>query len=127
MAATDKGGVPTRQAAARPGTRQRHRQLAERCEAYLATCFDQPLTLESLATDLATTPFHLSRVFSGHCGRSIHQHLLQLRLRAAVDRMLDQPRASLTDLGLELGFATPSHFSNAFRNHFGVAPSRFRA
>lgn len=127
VAATGAERVRTRGLAAQPGTRQRHRRLAERCEAHLATRYDQALTLESLAADLATTPFHLSRVFSAHFGRPIHRHLLQLRLRAAVDRMLDRPGASLTDLGLELGFATPSHFSSAFRQHFGIPPSRFRA
>ena len=127
VAATSAGRVPMRRMAAQPGTRQRHQRLAQRCEAYLATRYDQPLTLESLAAELATTPFHLSRVFTAHGGRSIHQHLLQLRLRAAVDRMLDCPGVTLTDLGLELGFATPSHFSNAFRQHFGIPPSQFRA
>lgn len=125
-AANGAGHVRTRRLAAQPGTRQRHRRLAERCEALLATRYDQPLTLESLAADLATTPFHLSRVFSAHRGRSIHQHLLQLRLRAAVDRMLDRPGLPLTEVGLELGFATPSHFSSAFRKHFGIPPSQFR-
>jgi AraC-like DNA-binding protein len=126
VAATSAGRARTRRLAAQPGTRQRHQRLADHCETYLATRYDQPLTLESLAADLATTPFHLSRVFTAHRGRSIHQHLLQLRLRAAVDRMLDCPGVPLTDLGLELGFATPSHFSSAFRQHFGIPPSQFR-
>ncbi|MGK2924812.1 MAG: helix-turn-helix transcriptional regulator [Lysobacterales bacterium] len=126
VAATSAGRVCTRRMAAQPGTRQRHRRLARRCEVYLTTHYDQPLTLESLAADLATTPFHLSRIFTAHRGHSIHQHLLQLRLRAAVDRMLDRPELPLTDVGIELGFATPSHFSSAFRKHFGISPSQFR-
>jgi len=108
------------------GTLARHRQLANRCEALLTTEFHQALTLECIAHHLATTPFHLSRIFSHQKGQSIHQFLLQLRLRAALDRIVDQPRSSLTDIGLELGFATPSHFSQAFRQHFGVSPRQFR-
>jgi len=49
-----------------------------------------------------------------------------LRLRAAIDRMIDYPKERLTDIGLEFGFATPSHFSQAFHRHFGVTPSQFR-
>lgn len=123
---TGKTKVPCRASVSESGTVLRHRQLAGRCEALLATEYHQPLTLESIAKRLATSPFHLSRVFARHAGKSIHQYLLQLRLRAAVDRMIDSPKDRLTDIGLEFGFATPSHFSQAFHRHFGVTPRQFK-
>jgi AraC-like DNA-binding protein len=112
--------------AARSATGVRHRRLVNRCEELLTTHFHQRLTLESIATQLATTPFHLSRIFSRITGRTIHQQLLELRLRCAVDRMIDAPENRITDVGLDLGFSTPSHFSQAFRKHFGITPRQFR-
>jgi len=123
---TAKGKVRCRGPAQETGTVLRHRQLVARCEALLAAHYHQALTLESIAKRLATSPFHLSRVFTRYAGKSIHQYLLQLRLRAAIDRMIDYPKERLTDIGLEFGFATPSHFSQAFHRHFGVTPSQFR-
>jgi len=119
--------VKRRQFAASPGARARHRRLVRRCEELLSTRAEQALTLESIADELATTPFHLSRVFSCQTGQSIHQYALQLRLRMAMDRIIDHPRQRLTDIGLDAGFATPSHFSQAFRKNFGVTPRQFRA
>jgi AraC-like DNA-binding protein len=112
--------------AARSATGVRHRRLVNRCEELLTTHFHQRLTLESIATQLATTPFHLSRIFSRITGRTIHQQLLELRLRCAVDRMIDAPENRITDVSLDLGFSTPSHFSQAFRKHFGITPRQFR-
>jgi len=41
--------------------------------------------------------------------------------------MIDNPRERLTDIGLDMGFATPSHFSQAFRRNFGFTPREFRS
>lgn len=108
----------------RRATRQRHRQLAADCRELLISDWSRHWKLDELAASIGSTPFHLSRVFKAHIGQSIHQYLLQLRLRHAVDVLLDQPESRLTDLALDTGFATPSHFSRTFHKHFGVPPGR---
>jgi AraC family transcriptional regulator len=108
------------------GTQARHRNLASRCQALLSTNYHEALTLETMAQHLNTTPFHLSRVFSAQSGISIHQYLLQLRLRAAMDRMIESPGSRLTDIAEDLGFSSPSHFSHAFSKRFSMGPRQFR-
>jgi AraC-like DNA-binding protein len=46
-------------------------------------------------------------------------------LRAALD-LLQQSRRPLAELALELGYATHSHFTAAFRRRFGVTPDWLR-
>ncbi len=108
----------------RKTTAERHQDLAAHCRMLLTSRMDQRLTLADLADEIGTTPFHLSRVFKSQTGISIHKYLLQLRLRNAVDLLLEQPRRRLTDLAMDLGFATPSHFAQSFRHHFGMSPGR---
>ena len=48
-----------------------------------------------------------------------------MRLRTALERAAD-PGADLTDLALDLGYSSHSHFTAAFRKAFGVTPSAFR-
>ena len=110
----------------RPGTETRHRRLVADCRALLGCRFTEPLTLQTIATELYTTPFHLSRVFSDHTGSTIHEHLMNLRLRAAVDEMIAAPGRRLTDISFDLGFATPSHFSKRFKDLFDSSPRAFR-
>src|SRR6185312_9723361 len=56
----------------------------------------------------------------------MHQYLLQVRMAVALDR-LSAGATDLSRLALDLGFATHSHFSAAFRQYFDVAPRVARA
>ena len=42
-------------------------------------------------------------------------------------RLLRRTDERITEIGLAVGFATPSHFATAFARRFGVPPSRYRA
>ncbi len=103
-----------------------HRDLARDAQTLLAARFREPWTLDRLATELSTSPFHLSRVFRACTGATIHAYLGRLRLGAALDAIAD-PRRDLSDLAFELGYSSHSHFTYAFRKAFGRPPSRLRA
>jgi AraC-like DNA-binding protein len=53
------------------------------------------------------------------------RELLEARVRVAQRQMLET-NIKLTALALELGFASPQHFSNAFREVTGESPSDWR-
>src|SRR4029078_102206 len=67
----------------------------------------------------------LGRLFRSSTGFSLHGYRNQLRLRAALERIAD-PETRLTALASELGFSCHIHFTAAFRETFGVAPSELR-
>jgi AraC-like DNA-binding protein len=98
------------------------RGLARRVEELLALRFGERWTLAGLAGEAGSSPFHLARAFRRVTGRSIHRHLVRLRLRQALDR-LDEARRDLAGLALDLGFSSHSHFSALFRRTYGVSPS----
>jgi AraC-like DNA-binding protein len=106
-------------------TRRAHAALARETNSLLATCFREALTLDEIASRLFVSPYHLCRVFRRQTGSTIHRHRNDLRLRAALDLVLDG-QTDLGSLALELGFANHSHFSKAFRRHFRAAPSDLR-
>ena len=108
-----------------PTTQAAHRQLANEAAAFLATHFRESIGVACVAAALATSPFHLCRVFKRETGRSLHQHLTQLRLRASLEPVAE-PDTDLAAVGLDHGFATHSHFSAAFNRVFGMTPTQFR-
>jgi len=108
-----------------PNTRSEARQaLAEAVKDELAA-EGGSTPLHELARRLHTSAFHLARVFRSETGFSVHGFRQALRLRSALDR-LSAHRDDLTALALELGFSSHSHFSERFRNEFGVPPSQVR-
>jgi len=110
----------------RSATVRRQRDQVAHCLDIISRRWDQSLMLDALADEVACSTFHLARIFKKFTGQTIHQCLLELRLRNSLDEMLESPERRLTDLSLDSGFATPSHFTQQFRKAFGATPDRIR-
>jgi AraC family transcriptional regulator len=117
-----RGAAPRRH---RQDTLRLRRQWVESVKLLLAERPAANLSLAEIARAVHCSPFHLARLFRASVGSSIHQYRLRLRLALALERLADGP-ANLTDLALDLGFSSHSHFTAAFRRSFGTSPSAFR-
>jgi len=113
--------------APRLGTRtlRAYQDLAEAVKEVLAARPGDSHPLTALARLVGTSPFHLARVFRDRTGLPVHQYLLRLRLALALERLGDGV-ATIGALAVDLGFASHSHFTAAFRRTFGVAPGEVR-
>jgi AraC-like DNA-binding protein len=98
--------------------------LAADAQVLIAGSFTERITLDGLSRTLGVSPFGLCRAFRQATGGTLHQHLTGLRLATALEQ-LPRYRERLTDLALDLGFSSHSHFTQAFRTYFGHAPSVF--
>jgi AraC family transcriptional regulator len=87
---------------------------------------ETPPSLGELAALCGCSPFHVSRAFRETAGVSLRRYIGRLRTRVAAERLAAGAR-DLTSLGLDVGYADHSHFTNSFRREWGVPPSRFRA
>lgn len=110
----------------RKGTLAEHRDRTEAAKSYLASRVGDPVTIDDVARAVHTSPFHLSRIFRQYSGQTLHRYLIQLRLRASLERLADGA-SDLTQLALELGFSSHGHFAETFRREFGRTPSSVRA
>jgi AraC-like DNA-binding protein len=50
--------------------------------------------------------------------------LRELRLESAA-QLLENRTGTVSEVAFAVGFKSPAHFSRAFKEHFGVAPSRY--
>ena len=103
----------------------RHRDLVERAKALLTDTACERLALSEIGQGLGVSEFHLARVFRGGTGLSLHAYRNHLRLRLALERLADRD-TSIADLAYTLGYASHSHFTDSFRDTFGVTPSMVR-
>lgn len=118
-------GRPPRRDGVPADARARHRVLVDAAKARLAAEPGAPHPIEEVAATLGVSASHLAHVFRDDTGVSLHQYLLQMRMSLAVTRLTHSPR-DLSRLALDLGFATHSHFTSAFRRTYGVPPSGVR-
>lgn len=100
------------------------RSLVERAKEVLHCHAHDVLSLDFIADAVGVTPIYLTQVFNKHEGMPLYRYQTRLRLSRA---LLELPTcSSLTNLALDLGFSSHSHFSTIFKSAFGISPSVFR-
>lgn len=85
---------------------------------------DEPLSLTRIGRIVGASPAYLTDLFRRTEGMPIYRYQTRLRLARALNRLAATD--DITDLALELGFSSHSHFSSAFRRTFGLTPSAHR-
>ncbi|WP_049720976.1 AraC family transcriptional regulator [Gilvimarinus polysaccharolyticus] len=86
-------------------------------------CVELPLAEAAGLCDLS--PSYFSRLFKRVFRYSYSEYGIRHRLYSAA-RMLSQAEHSVTDIGYELGFSSPSHFISLFKKQFGVTPKKYQ-
>lgn len=97
------------------------RRVLDAMHAQLADDF----RLAHVARIAGLSEYHFSRLFKRATGLSPSQYFIRLRMRRAQHLLLETDR-SIIDVGLEVGYSSPSHFSQVFRREVGVTPSAYR-
>lgn len=107
-----------------PATRRAHREAVERVKVLVSDRYREPLTLAEIAGETCYSVFHLCRMFKAHTGVSVHRYVNRVRLVAALEILAR--RARVTEAAFQVGFSSPSHFSDAFQKEFRVRPVEVR-
>jgi AraC family transcriptional regulator len=87
--------------------------------------FATPLRVADVAASVGVHPVYLARSFRAHFGCSPAE-LVRLRRFESATRALRETTRSVSQIALENGFASPSHFATGFAKHSGVTPSAYR-
>ncbi|MCX6896764.1 MAG: AraC family transcriptional regulator [Verrucomicrobia bacterium] len=84
----------------------------------------EPPALEELGRKVGCSHFYLSRIFSAQTGLTITQYLRKLRMERAAE-LLRAGEHNVTEVSLEVGYSSLSHFSAAFHETFGCCPGLY--
>lgn len=68
---------------------------------------------------------YLSDLFSSAENKTIEQYFIELRLDKVKEQLV-YTQKSLSSIAFDLGFSSPQHFANQFKQHTGQSPSAFR-
>ncbi|MDD5035285.1 MAG: GyrI-like domain-containing protein [Methylococcaceae bacterium] len=97
-----------------------------RVVAYIDQHLDQPLDLRCLAEVAHFSPFHFHRLFSAWMGETLGDYLRRRRIEVAAMRLAAQPRVTVLQTALSVGFGSAEAFTRAFRARFGCSPTSWR-
>lgn len=83
------------------------------------------LAIADLARRVGLSPWHFIRLFKAETSFTPKQYLLNARLKHA-QQLLGHSFLSVKEVAANVGFDDRSHFSRAFKNINGEAPTNFR-
>jgi AraC family transcriptional regulator len=91
----------------------------------MVTNLAEEFSLIQLAREAEMSEFHFSRVFKRTTGFTPSQYFIHLRMERAC-RLLRETNKSVIEIGLEVGYTSPSHFAQIFRREVGISPTEYR-
>ncbi len=87
--------------------------------------YAEALDIAALAKSAHVSRAHFIRSFGETFGETPHRYLQRRRLERAMSMLRESDR-SVTEISLEVGFASLGTFSRTFRDVLGVSPSEYR-
>ena len=93
-------------------------------ERLLADLINPP-SIQELARLSGMSHPVLNRCFRQITGFTVFEYLRKERLEAGYELVINK-NVSLTEIAFATGFSSSSHFSRAFRAHYGIPPTRLR-
>ncbi|MGQ7933375.1 helix-turn-helix domain-containing protein [Paraburkholderia sp. D1E] len=97
-----------------------------RIDRWLRAHLSEPLRIADLAAHCGFGMRRFHQLFIDAFGETPHRYLQRLRLDTSLG-LLSDPRLSLSDIALEIGFGDQSAYTHAFTRRFGLAPGQWRA
>lgn len=92
---------------------------------YVASNYNEDITLEQLADIAGMAPTAFSRYFKLHTGRTVSNYIIETRLGAASRALVDTSQ-SISEICYNCGFNNLSNFNRTFKSKRGVTPRDFR-
>lgn len=105
-------------------TEDRNRRML-RARDTIDRSFAAPLDVAALARVAHVSPAHFARQFRAVFGETPHRYLQRRRIERAMELLRDTERP-VTEVCLDVGFASLGTFSRTFSAVVGEAPSAYR-
>lgn len=92
---------------------------------YMLAHFHEPVTLDTLAGEIAVNKYYLQKLFTRHAGLSPAAYLKAVRIARAKE-LLRRTELPVSAVAAQTGVETVSHFIKLFKAHEGVTPGEYR-
>ena len=105
-------------------TSSKHQSIYAIAE-YISEHYTEHLTLESLANDFFLSKYYLCRSFKEITGYGINEYIHIHRIKKA-KQLLEETSLSVSQISLQLGYDSLTHFERTFKNYMTISPLKYR-
>jgi AraC family transcriptional regulator len=100
-------------------------QRLRRVIDYIHGTLGDDVSLDALAEVAGLSPNYFLVAFKQATGRTPHRYVIEQRIAKACD-LLHNPRSSITEVSLAVGFSSQSHLTEVFRRYMKTTPAAYR-
>jgi AraC family transcriptional regulator of adaptative response / methylphosphotriester-DNA alkyltransferase methyltransferase len=110
----------------RPVTIRHRTSLYEESTAIVESEYATDLNLDYIARRVASSRRQLQRAYAEVGNTTFRKHLAAVRMERAAE-LLRMRGPTVREISHRVGYRQPAQFAKAFRRHYGISPSAFRA
>lgn len=92
---------------------------------YMNQHFGKKLSVDGMAKKANMSQSHFIRIFKKETGMAPMEYLIKMRIEKA-KKLLRSGTKNITEISLQCGFNSTSHFSSSFARHAGMTPSDYQ-
>jgi YesN/AraC family two-component response regulator len=100
-------------------------RLVRRAMAYIHQHYAEPISRKEVSEYVAVSEAYLSSCFHEEVGVTLVAYVNRCRVKRA-KALLEVGQKSITEVGMEVGFASQAYFSRVFRRETGLSPSTYQ-
>lgn len=104
---------------------KRQVEIVEKVKDDLVIDLESRITIDDLAERYAVSKTALKNCFKEVYGKPIYKWRKEYRLDCAC-RMIEEDDLTISEISKKVGYASPSKFSQAFKEYVGCTPSEYR-
>lgn len=92
---------------------------------YINNNYDQPLSVEELASEFNLSSFYLSKLFKDYQKVCFTDYVTNTRIEKAIELMEDVSK-NIKNIANEVGYWDANYFSRVFKKKMGIGPKEYR-
>lgn len=100
-------------------------EVIEIIKTYIEKNYSQNISLAMFADKYFFSKEYLSKLFKVKYSCGIYEYAQNIRMERAAE-LLRNPAIKIQDISKRLGYTDNNYFSKAFRNFYGMTPTRYR-
>ena len=100
-------------------------QRMEMILSFLANHYKENIDLNEISSIVAMNCSSFCRYFKERSGKTFMEYLLDLRIGHAC-KLLIENKIDITQISIECGFNTITHFNRIFKRNTGLTPSEYK-
>ncbi len=99
--------------------------IVDKALEFIKTHYQEEISNADVGEYLGYHSYYVNRLMLTQTGKSIHQHLLSVRLQTAKE-LLVSTQFSVSEIAEQCGFGSNAVFSSFFKGRTGETPTSFR-